>query len=73
MDGCISLDCSEHVPNIPYALCQWSGLELFGQTIWWIRLLFLSAQLEMDDDDDEITQMNLEKSVVTVAIVAAST
>ena len=66
--GCISLDCSEQVPNIPYALGQWSGLELFGQTIWWIRLLFLSAQLEMDDDDDE---MKLEESVVNVAIVAA--
>ena len=37
-----------------------------------LTLLFLSAELEMYDDDDE---MNLEKSVhvVTVAIVAAST
>jgi hypothetical protein len=34
-----------------------------------LTLLFLSAELEMDDDDDE---MNLEESVVTVAIVAAS-
>lgn len=32
--------------------------------------LFLSAVLEMDNDDSE---MNLEESVVTVAIVAAST
>ena len=24
------------VPNIPCALGQWSGLELFGQPIWWI-------------------------------------
>jgi hypothetical protein len=35
-----------------------------------LTLLFLSAELEMDDDNDEI---NLEESVVTVAIVAAST
>ena len=35
-----------------------------------LTLLFLSAELEMDDNDDE---MNLEESVVTVAIVAAST
>ena len=35
-----------------------------------LTLLFLSAELDMYDDDDE---MNLEKSVVTVAIVAAST
>ena len=34
-----------------------------------LTLLFLSAELEMDDDDE----MNLEESVVTVAIVAAST
>jgi hypothetical protein len=33
-----------------------------------LTLLFLSAELEMDDDDDE---MNFEESVV--AIVAAST
>ena len=36
-----------------------------------LTLLFLSAELEMDDDDDD--EMNLEESVVTVAIVAAST
>ena len=65
-----SVDCSEHVLNIPCTLDPWSGLELFGQTIWWISLLFLSAELEMDDVDDE---MKLEESVVTVAIVAAST
>ena len=37
-----------------------------------LTLLFLSAELEMDDDDDE---MNLEESVVTAycTIVAAST
>ena len=35
-----------------------------------LTLLFLSAELEIDDDDDE---MNFEESVVTVAIVAAST
>ena len=35
-----------------------------------LTLLFLSAELEMDDDVDE---MNLEESVVTIAIVAAST
>ena len=35
-----------------------------------LTLLFLSAELEMDDDNDEI---NMEESVVTVAIVAAST
>jgi hypothetical protein len=34
-----------------------------------LTLLFLSAELEMDDDDE----MNLEESVVNVAIVAAST
>jgi hypothetical protein len=55
------------VLSIPCTLDPWSGLEPFGQTIWWISLLFLSAELEMDDDDDEM------KSVVTVAIVAAST
>ena len=35
-----------------------------------LTLLFLSAELEMDDDDDE---MKLEESVVTLAIVTAST
>ena len=34
-----------------------------------LTLLFLSAELEMDDYDDD---MNLEESVVTVAIIAAS-
>jgi hypothetical protein len=33
-----------------------------------LTLLFLSSELEMDDDDDE---MKLEESVVNVAIVAA--
>ena len=61
--------CSEHVLSIPCTLDPWSDLEPFGQTIWWISLLFLSAELEMDDDDDE---MKLEESVVTVTIVAAS-
>jgi hypothetical protein len=35
-----------------------------------LTLLFLSAELEMDHDDDE---MNLEEWLHTVAIVAAST
>jgi hypothetical protein len=33
-----------------------------------LTLLFLSSELEMDDDDDE---MKLKESVVNVAIVAA--
>jgi hypothetical protein len=35
-----------------------------------VTLLFLSAELEIDNDDAE---MQLEELVVTVAIVAAST
>ena len=35
-----------------------------------LTLLSLSAELEMDDDDNEL---NLEEALVTVAIFAAST
>ena len=58
--------CSEH------SMCPRS-IKLF-RTFWTnnmvdkLTLLFLSSELEMDDDDDE---MKLKESVVNVAIVAA--
>ena len=57
--------------DFPCALGQWSGLELFDNNILdKLTLLSLSAELEMDDDDNEL---NLEEALVTVAIFAAST
>ena len=65
---CISLDCSKH-SMCPRSM-KWFRTFWTNNLVDKLTLLFLSAELEMDDDDDE---MNLEESVVTVAIVAAST
>ena len=60
--------CSEH-SMCPRSM-KWFRTFWRNNMVDKLTLLFLSAELEMDDDDHE---MNLEESVVTVAIVAAST